>query len=57
MGGYTVAAATAQSWRRGTGLAMHASPTIDGMLGIVPMTLASIAITPDFDFYGATYDV
>ena len=57
MGGYTVAAATAQSWRKGTGLAMHAGPTIDGMLGIVPMTLASIAITPDFDFYGATYDV
>lgn len=54
---YGVAAATAQSWRKGAGLAMHASPTIDGMLGIVPMTLASIAITPDFDFYGATYDV
>ena len=57
MGQYTVAAATAQSWRKGTGLAMHAGPTIDGMLGIVPMTLSSIAITPDFDFYGATYDV
>tara|TARA_B100000470_G_scaffold213762_1_gene194528 strand:+ start:1728 stop:4457 length:2730 start_codon:yes stop_codon:yes gene_type:complete len=54
---YGVAGATQMSWRKQSGIPMYAEWTIAGGIGIVPMTLASIAITPDFDFYGATYDV
>ena len=53
---FTIAAATQQSWRMRNGVPSSPQETIDGMLGIVPITLSSIAIAPEFDFYSALFD-
>jgi hypothetical protein len=54
---YGVAGATQMSYRKQAGVPMYAQWAIEGALGHVQSVQASIAITPDFDFYSATYDV
>jgi len=55
--GMSTAAATRQVWRRRNNPGgMSAQQTIDGMLGMVEITLSKISIMPHFNFYDALYE-
>ena len=55
--GMSTAAATRQVWRRRNNPGgMSAQQTLDGMLGMVEITLSKISIMPHFNFYDALYE-